>query len=35
MQGIIGGKIPQIAALELEKGAVKELPEATDAEAAE
>ena len=35
MQGIVGGKIPQIAALELEKGAVKELPEATDAEVAE
>lgn len=35
MQGIIGGKIPQIASLELGAGAVKELLEVTDSEEAE
>jgi len=30
MQGIIGGKIPQIAALELEAGTARELPEAME-----
>ena len=30
MQGIIGGQIPQIPALELSSGAVKSLPEGTD-----
>jgi hypothetical protein len=33
MQGIIGGKIPQIPALELGKTAAEELPEGTEAEA--